>query len=131
MKIRKIIDLVIITLFLLFVNACNVFASGKILKSPTMEENLLKSYICKILLIIFGISIFVMVILIISTMFKNKTNNTENESTDIDYEECLEIIKKKRRFIDRLVIIMVFFLPIIYFSYVFYANFTSHLFIIS
>lgn len=129
MRIKKFINIISLTLFLILVNINNVFASEWMPDELETNEMIEKGNVIKVFLIIIASTIFVISMIIMSTIVtgRKKVNNEKDNS--IDYNNYLENIIKKRKFIGKLTISIVCLLPIFYIMLVLYSNMTNHIII--
>ena len=118
MNIKKIVNIAIITLVLLFININNALAVQSEISNTFVEDSIQKKNMLRTILIIMGIIVIIIVIFMISTLFKD--NNMKKDI--IDYNSYLNKIINNRKIIKILMLLIVFILPIMYILNIFYTN---------
>lgn len=118
MNIKKIVNIAIITLVLLFININNALAVQSEISSTFVEDSIQKKNMLRTILIIMGIIVIIIVIFMISTLFKD--NNMKKDI--IDYNSYLNKIINNRKIVKILMLLIVFVLPIMYILNIFYTN---------
>lgn len=129
MRIKKFINIISLTLFLILVNINNVFASEWMPDELETNEMIEKGNVIKVFLIIIASTIFVISMIIMSTIVTGRKKVDNEKDNSIDYNNYLENIIKKRKFIGKLTISIVCLLPIFYIMLVLYNNMTNHIII--
>lgn len=129
MRIKKFINIISLTLFLILVNINNVFASEWMPDELETNEMIEKGNVIKVFLIIIASTIFVISMIIMSTIVTGRKKVDNEKDNSIDYNNYLENIIKKRKFIGKLTISIVCLLPIFYIMLVLYSNMTNHILI--
>lgn len=129
MRIKKFINIISLTLFLILVNINNVFASEWMPDELETNEMIEKANVIKVFLIIIASTIFVISMIIMSTIVTGRKKVDNEKDNSIDYNNYLENIIKKRKFIGKLTISIVCLLPIFYIMLVLYSNMTNHIII--
>lgn len=129
MRIKKFINIISLTLFLILVNINNVFASEWMPDELETNEMIEKGNVIKVFLIIIASTIFVISMIIMSTIVTGRKKVDNEKDNSIDYNNYLENIIKKRKFIGKLTISIVCLLPIFYIMLVLYSNMTNHIII--
>ena len=129
MRIKKFINIISLTLFLILVNINNVFASEWMPDELETNEMIEKGNVIKVFLIIIASTIFVISMIIMSTIVIGRRKVDNEKDNSIDYNNYLENIIKKRKFIGKLTISIVCLLPIFYIMLVLYSNMTNHIII--
>ena len=129
MRIKKFINILSLTLFLILVNINNVFASEWMPDELETNEMIEKGNVIKVFLIIIASTIFVISMIIMSTIVTGRKKVDNEKDNSIDYNNYLENIIKKRKFIGKLTISIVCLLPIFYIMLVLYSNMTNHIII--
>ena len=110
MNIKKIVNIAIITLVLLFININNALAVQSEISNTFVEDSIQKKNMLRTILIIMGIIVIIIVIFMISTLFKD--NNMKKDI--IDYNSYLNKIINNRKIVKILMLLIVFILPIMY-----------------
>ena len=118
MNIKKIVNIAIITLVLLFININNALAVQSKISNTFVEDSIQKKNMLRTILIIMGIIVIIIVIFMISTLFKD--NNMKKDI--IDYNSYLNKIINNRKIVKILMLLIVFILPIMYILNIFYTN---------
>lgn len=118
MNIKKIVNIAIITLVLLFININNALAVQSEISNTFVEDSIQKKNMLRTILIIMGIIVIIIVIFMISTLFKD--NNMKKDI--IDYNLYLNKIINNRKIVKILMLLIVFILPIMYILNIFYTN---------
>ena len=118
MNIKKIVNIAIITLVLLFININNALAVQSKISNTLVEDSIQKKNMLRTILIIMGIIVIIIVIFMISTLFKD--NNMKKDI--IDYNSYLNKIINNRKIVKILMLLIVFILPIMYILNIFYTN---------
>ncbi len=129
MRIKKFINIISLTLFLILVNINNVFASEWMPDELETNEMIEKGNVIKVFLIIIASTIFVISMIIMSTIVTGRKKVDNEKDNSIDYNNYLENIIEKRKFIGKLTISIVCLLPIFYIMLVLYSNMTNHIII--
>ena len=129
MRIKKFINIISLTLFLILVNINNVFASEWMPDELETNEMIEKGNVIKVFLIIIASTIFVISMIIMSTIVTGRKKVDNEKDNSIDYNNYLENIIEKRKFIGKLTIGIVCLLPIFYIMLVLYSNMTNHIII--
>lgn len=129
MRIKKFINIISLTLFLILVNINNVFASEWMPDELETNEMIEKGNVIKVFLIIIASTIFVISMIIMSTIVTGRKKVDNEKDNSIDYNNYLENIIEKRKFIGKLTISIVCLLPILYIMLVLYSNMTNHIII--
>lgn len=129
MRIKKFINIISLTLFLILVNINNVFASEWMPDELETNEMSEKGNVIKVFLIIIASTIFVISMIIMSTIVTGRKKVDNEKDNSIDYNNYLENIIEKRKFIGKLTISIVCLLPIFYIMLVLYSNMTNHIII--
>lgn len=129
MRIKKFINIISLTLFLILVNINNVFASEWMPDELETNEMIEKGNVIKVFLIIIASTIFVISMIIMSTIITGRKKVDNEKDNSIDYNNYLENIIEKRKFIGKLTISIVCLLPIFYIMLVLYSNMTNHIII--
>lgn len=129
MRIKKFINIISLTLFLILVNINNVFASEWMPDELETNEMIEKANVIKVFLIIIASTIFVISMIIMSTIVTGRKKVDNEKDNSIDYNNYLENIIEKRKFIGKLTISIVCLLPIFYIMLVLYSNMTNHIII--
>lgn len=129
MRIKKFINIISLTLFLILVNINNVFASEWMPDELETNEMIEKGNVIKVFLIIIASTIFVISMIIMSTIVTGRKKVDNEKDNSIDYNNYLENIIKKRKFIGKITISIVCLLPIFYIMLVLYSNMTNHIII--
>ena len=129
MRIKKFINIISLTLFLILVNINNVFASEWMPDELETNEMIEKGNVIKVFLIIIASTIFVISMIIMSTIVTGRKKIDNEKDNSIDYNNYLENIIEKRKFIGKLTISIVCLLPIFYIMLVLYSNMTNHIII--
>lgn len=129
MRIKKFINIISLTLFLILVNINNVFASEWMPDELETNEMIEKGNVIKVFLIIIASTIFVISMIIMSTIVTGRKKVDNEKDNSIDYNNYLENIIEKRKFIGKLTISIVCLLPIFYIMLVLYNNMTNHIII--
>lgn len=129
MRIKKFINIISLTLFLILVNINNVFASEWMPDELETNEMIEKGNLIKVFLIIIASTIFVISMIIMSTIVTGRKKVDNEKDNSIDYNNYLENIIEKRKFIGKLTISIVCLLPIFYIMLVLYSNMTNHIII--
>lgn len=129
MRIKKFINIISLTLFLILVNINNVFASEWMPDELETNKMIEKGNVIKVFLIIIASTIFVISMIIMSTIVTGRKKVDNEKDNSIDYNNYLENIIEKRKFIGKLTISIVCLLPIFYIMLVLYSNMTNHIII--
>ncbi len=129
MRIKKFINIISLTLFLILVNINNVFASEWMPDELETNEMIEKGNVIKVFLIIIASTIFVISMIIMSTIVTGRKKVDNEKDNSIDYNNYLENIIEKRKFIGKLTISIVCLLTIFYIMLVLYSNMTNHIII--
>lgn len=129
MRIKKFINIISLTLFLILVNINNAFASEWMPDELETNEMIEKGNVIKVFLIIIASTIFVISMIIMSTIVTGRKKVDNEKDNSIDYNNYLENIIEKRKFIGKLTISIVCLLPIFYIMLVLYSNMTNHIII--
>ena len=129
MRIKKFINIISLTLFLILVTINNVFASEWMPDELETNEMIEKGNVIKVFLIIIASTIFVISMIIMSTIVTGRKKVDNEKDNSIDYNNYLENIIEKRKFIGKLTISIVCLLPIFYIMLVLYSNMTNHIII--